>query len=249
MASLTDIDLISQMLLPGRPPRYSSTEEELLAIREGVKPVSMFSFGSTICHEFINLIERTRTLGLRAMVTDRISSIKSLSKEAVVVYVSSDSEQWRAEALSIVWQSTLTFGMSDSTLYVQSRLLGYSHEDAEEWVHSRYTHSLFFLLTQKHRNEIVARKGRSLRLTQPDASKVFYICDAFARMVPPTKMPVLESATLGRVRVSGETLNAVFNGVSPCNNILLAKCTHARVRIIDESMESNIQLLSEGQWI
>lgn len=208
-------ELITSLFERGAPLLYPTDEACLAAVARGDKASFTTHFDSADQQHLDELLRAARNHGLVA--SERLVVLHD--RELREVCVTRPGEAWRAELMALYWEARC-FGASATLEYLKSRALGYTHEQASQWVEMTLHRtprvgvpSLYLLLPFAAARAISAADGALPRIVD------FPICFAgeYDLVLRRDALELLPSGfSIGRAAISRDALYQVIAYVSNC---------------------------------
>jgi hypothetical protein len=251
---MLDQQSIESLFENGHPMSiYASTDDELVAVRDGAKGMAMTGFDSKEDPGYQRFIQSANECGLS--VANRISKEPILGSESVSIFAFKPNEAWRVEALCVVTEALSKYGFSDSSAYIQSRILGYTTDQSEQWITS-YRHfrsgwqgvPVYLLMTIPDRDEIRRHPRRCLVLPTPVDVTCVYPVSHNLRLRADASTLIPNELVLGRGSVSDGALRSIFKSVNTQNSLLIQKCNQEIIETLRQGLFSGIEFWTDTGW-
>ena len=238
-----------------------SWEQEITAVRDGLKPISMQWFHSdTVVSNPTSEFAAFQTAALKAglLVVTYTHESESLEGRELYAFAAKLEQLWRVAAFVTASTNAQRYNWSDSSEYMVSRILGYSDEEANAWLFKRKRRSvgwsgptLYLLISNAHREQICEAGFRAFPLgAQLSGITVFYVFgklllrrDAY-RGIP-------ASSILARASVREGVIGRIFKSVyeSQDDGLYQTVLSSEDAKSLNMNITSKIEILTESGWI
>jgi hypothetical protein len=240
-------DLVQSLFEPGAPLLYRSTAEELAAVARGLKGICSVHRELEDAAGIASFIDDATKSGLTVSRRQR----PLVDREFVELCATRPGEEVRAEVYAWVFEARASgYGTSETSSYFRSRALGYSYEQAAQWIEMcrhrspvHGSHVIYLLLPLGTAKQISAGKGslvarRSFTIAWTPGESLVLRRDAL------TWLP--RQFAIGRAAISAQGVERFFT-FEP-GRISVRTCTVKQRPVLARSLQSPIDFWNGTQW-
>jgi hypothetical protein len=241
---------------PRRRVPYPTFTSELDAIRDGRKPMSLFSASleSMLSDESLELYRHAFARGLVVVWQRERTESAALDRQTATAFVARPEELWRIPAYLAMWQAAdETGGWSDAAEAQQGLLLGYSSHQRAAWrelLRNEYAgwggQTIYAVLDRDGRRAVEAtgRRCFGAAITGVSVHVGFglRLKQRAWRLVP-------DGLSLARAVIAHDGFRAVFGDPRKMTaGVASATITRKLAPRANAALRSNVELLTRSGW-
>jgi hypothetical protein len=240
---------------------YDDFTEEISAVKQGRKAISMFSFPSSAVEAndetYLALVESTLEAGLT--LTVRQSPLSLPGHEYICAFAYREGDAWRVPALLETIRALRQYPpWSDGLEALESTLLGYSQEETAKWIAFHRARQLgwagrtvYLLMTRDQRQRIIEHGSRSFPNDMPGEMVMWFVSRSRRPIRRDVALQCGPQHAVGRVAIARNSFDTIFLSSLKATSadVVWIELPTTRTVLMNVTLESKIEFLSPDGWV